>query len=247
MSDAPDPSEPDLENAPPLPPPVRVDGYVFVVTYGRSGSTLIQSLLNTCPGYCIRGENADALGPIAKSWAHVKDNANLANLARNQTVTAPDHPWFGGQSISPRRFGHALARAFVREVLRPPPGTRVLGFKEIRWGAQPGSVATSLRFLRTFFRNPKFIFNTRDHDQVARSAWWAAEPEDEVRARLVAWEEDYAAFLAAHPDLGLRVHYNDYVADHDALRPMFDFLGEGFDADTVARVMARPLTHAKDD
>ena len=32
-----------------------------MVTYGRSGSTLLMGLLNTLPGYLIRGENRDAL------------------------------------------------------------------------------------------------------------------------------------------------------------------------------------------
>ena len=36
-------------------------GYVFVMTYGRSGSTLLMGLLNTIPGYLVRGENDDAL------------------------------------------------------------------------------------------------------------------------------------------------------------------------------------------
>jgi hypothetical protein len=31
--------------------------YVFVVTYGRSGSTLTQGLLNTLPRTLVRGEN----------------------------------------------------------------------------------------------------------------------------------------------------------------------------------------------
>ena len=31
-------------------------GYLFVVTYGRSGSTLLMGLLNSIPGYLIRGE-----------------------------------------------------------------------------------------------------------------------------------------------------------------------------------------------
>ena len=37
------------------------------MTYGRSGSTLVQGLLNSIPGYLIRGENSAALddpGPI---------------------------------------------------------------------------------------------------------------------------------------------------------------------------------------
>lgn len=36
-------------------------GYLFVVTYGRSGSTLVQGLLNSIPGYLIRGENRGVL------------------------------------------------------------------------------------------------------------------------------------------------------------------------------------------
>lgn len=231
-----------------MPDPTRqkIEGYVFVVTYGRSGSTLIQSILNNLPGYCIRGENADILGPMARAWANAKDNTILQYLARDQVQTEPDHPWYGGQSIAPRRLGTALARLFVKDVLRPPPGTRIAGFKEIRWGRAPTALPTTLRFMRAFFPKARFVFNTRDHDQVVRSSWWAAEPEDEVRALLTQWEAGYDSFLAAHPGLGIRVHYNDYIRDPEALRPMFDFLGEGFDADSVARVLAKPLTHAKD-
>ncbi len=31
------------------------------MTYGRSGSTLVQGILDSIPGYLIRGENRDAL------------------------------------------------------------------------------------------------------------------------------------------------------------------------------------------
>jgi hypothetical protein len=33
------------------------------------------------------------------------------------------------------------------------------------------------------------------------------------------------------------VHYNDYIADPSALRPLFDWLGEEFDEDRVRAVM----------
>ena len=36
-------------------------GYIFIVTYGRSGSTLLQGILNSIPGYLVRGENRQAL------------------------------------------------------------------------------------------------------------------------------------------------------------------------------------------
>ena len=35
--------------------------FVFIFTYGRSGSTLLMGLLNSLPHYCIRGENNNLL------------------------------------------------------------------------------------------------------------------------------------------------------------------------------------------
>jgi hypothetical protein len=37
---------------------------IFVVTYGRSGSTLLQGVLNGIPGFLIRGENKDIVGHL---------------------------------------------------------------------------------------------------------------------------------------------------------------------------------------
>lgn len=225
--------------------PLSMDGFVFVVTYGRSGSTLIQSLLNTRPGYCIRGENADALGPLARSWAQVTNNRNLTAMRADGLITPPDDPWYGGEGIDPASYGRELARLYVRDILRPPPGTRMAGNKEIRWGASVALQATILRFLTAYFPRVRFVFNTRNADQVARSAWWADEPEDQVKAQIAAWDAEYDAYVRQNPAQAVRVHYNDYVADHEALRPMFDLLGEDWDPDAVARVMARPLMHAK--
>ena len=37
--------------------------YVFICTYGRSGSTLLQGVLNSIPGYLIRGHGLYTWGP----------------------------------------------------------------------------------------------------------------------------------------------------------------------------------------
>jgi hypothetical protein len=39
----------------------NLKGSVFIVTYGRSGSTLLQSMLQTIPGIHLSGENYGAL------------------------------------------------------------------------------------------------------------------------------------------------------------------------------------------
>ena len=35
--------------------------HVFVMTYGRSGSTLLMGILNSIPGWLLRGENRHAM------------------------------------------------------------------------------------------------------------------------------------------------------------------------------------------
>ena len=41
--------------------PVRDLDHVFVMTYGRSGSTLLMGILNSIPGWLLRGENRHAM------------------------------------------------------------------------------------------------------------------------------------------------------------------------------------------
>ena len=41
---------------------------VFVITYGRSGSTLLQNMFNALPGYVLRGENNNILSSLVQSW-----------------------------------------------------------------------------------------------------------------------------------------------------------------------------------
>lgn len=229
------------------PKPAGIEGHVFVVTYGRSGSTLVQNLLNAIPGYCIRGENNNTLGLMARSWHEVQSNTILNNLARNGVETSPEHPWYGGEKINAKRYGRSLAQVFSREILSPPPGTRVAGFKEIRWANEGTPLPISLNFLAGFLKNSRFIFNTRDHDEVARSGWWATMDPDKVKARLAKAEAAFTQYRTRHPERCLHIHYNDYVSDHTKLKPMFDFLGEPFDLDRVDAVMSRELTHLKED
>ena len=229
------------------PNPVEIEGHVFVVTYGRSGSTLVQNLLNSIPGYCIRGENNNALGPLARSWHNLSGNRVLGNLTRNQVATSAEHPWYGGEQINAGRFGRSLARVFTREILTVPAGTRVTGFKEIRWTDDGASLPQTLNFLRSFFKNSRFIFNTRDHDEVARSGWWATMEPAKVKAKLVAAETAYKQYMARRPENCVHIHYNDYVADHTKLKPMFDLLEEPFDLERVDAVMGRELMHLKTD
>lgn len=209
----------------------REPGYVFVVTYGRSGSTLLMGVLNSIPGYLLRGENWDALHHLYRFHTTLADGSRRWDPARLRQRT---HPFFGAGDFPVRRSLEGIRRLVLDTVLRPREDTRVTGFKEIRWYHE--DVEDYVAWLREVFPGARFVVNTRDHDEVRRSGWWARNPENAdqlpvVEARILALAEGLG-------EAAYRVHYNDYVADPTRLRGLFDWLGEPFDEAAVRKVLA---------
>ena len=87
--------------------------YVFIVSYGRSGSTLVQGVLNSVPGYLIRGENRAA--PFRLYQFHQGITAAGDRFSRKEQLTSRDS-WYG---IDQYKSGEALFR--MRELF---PGAR---------------------------------------------------------------------------------------------------------------------------
>jgi hypothetical protein len=204
--------------------------YVFVVTYGRSGSTLLMGLLNSIPGYLLRGENWDALHHLFLFHRTLEEGSHRWEPARLRQRT---HPFYGAADFPARKSLEGIRRLVVDTVLRPKAGTRVTGFKEIRWYRD--DVEEYVAWLRAVFPGARFVVNTRDHEEVRRSGWWAKHPEHaeqlpEIEARILALADGLGQ--AAY-----RVHYNDYLADPTVLRGLFDWLGEPFDEAAVRAVL----------
>lgn len=218
-------------------------GYVFLVTYGRSGSTLLQNLLNSIPGYCIRGENNNALFHLARSWHALVEAEPMRGMRKAGTPSDQTDPWYGAELTRPDVYGRSLADVFVREVLALPPGTRVGGFKEIRFHLQKPLFRPCMDFIQSFFPRARIVFNTRNHDAVAKSGWWSKMDPTRVARELNEAEAMFAAYLADFPGHSLKVHYDDYNGNPEALRPLYDFLGERFDEAAVRRMLGSRLTH----
>ena len=205
--------------------------YVFVVTYGRSGSTLLQGILSATPGVMIRGENGGVLGHLFAFHRTVTGHRD--RLARPEPL--PDtHPWWGIDGYRDQTALREFRRLLLDTLLRPTGSTRVVGFKEIDWPVE--DLPAVLDFTRAVFPGARFILNTRDLDDVAASKWWAARPD--ARARLETMEQAYVDAISGLGDAAYRVHYDDYVADPAALRGLFEWLGLTFDEERVRAVMA---------
>jgi hypothetical protein len=113
--------------------------YVFVVTYGRSGSTLVQGILNSIPGYLIRGENRQALrhlyafDQVASKERRVQRRKQRARGVKPGSSEATS-ALFGMDNYPHAATLRMTRKLAVETLLRPEADTRVAGFKEIEWG-----------------------------------------------------------------------------------------------------------------
>jgi hypothetical protein len=206
--------------------------YVLIVTYGRSGSTLLMSMLNMIPGYRIQGENYNALHRLFQADAAVRK-------AYRTGLGDPRHrlqqsPWYGIVRARPHRFREDLVESFVNHVLRPEPGDRVLGFKEIRYTTSDvPDLDGYLAFVRQALPGCKVIFNHRDPASVAQSSWWALNEgsQEKIEAadkRMLAIPADGRHFHFFYDQIDDSLHH---------VRELFAFLGEKLDERRVRQLI----------
>ena len=218
------------------PPPA---GHVFIVTYGRTGSTLLQKLLDAIPGYYVAGENHDSLRGVFEAWR----NASILKVKYGWGHQASDHPWHGAHAADPDGYARAMVAAFVAHILRPPRGSRVIGFKEIRY--LTGDLRDYLLFIDRFMAPAKFVINTRSVDAVARSAWWKDADKAQLAADIARFEAITSALAAEFPDRFTVIDYAEWTRDPEALRPVYAMLGARFDAAAIAATLSVRLEHMR--
>jgi hypothetical protein len=212
---------------PKLPQP---RSYVFIFTYGRSGSTLLMGLVNSLPGYCIRGENNNALHALFAFYSRLVD----APVGTRSNAESPTHPWFGMQRLDFDQIQAEVRRLFVDTVLRPEPEHTTIGFKEIRFSREEvPEFEPYLEFIRQTFPPSKFIFNHRDLAAVAASGWWRNVPD--AAERLAFMEARFNAVPAS--DSVYHFSYDALVEDHGAAKGLMAFLEQPYEPETVRRLL----------
>lgn len=232
------------------------DGYVFVVTYGRSGSTLTQNLLNAIPGYVIRGENGNLTHFLGKA-IDIVGNDDMYRWRREDLAKPRDQmrpylrpilgrpfdPWAGAERVDPQGFALALMDVFVKQVLRPPRTCRVSGFKEIRFHEDPAFFDRHMDLLRTAFPRARLLFQRRNLADVARSGWWRHQPQAQVMARLGQADRMFETYARNHPESCRLLDYEGLISGPGYIRGLYDFLGEQMDPEAVQKVLDQTLRH----
>lgn len=218
-------------------PQGRPERFVFIVTYGRTGSTVLQKLLNTMPGVYVAGENHGMMRGMFDAWR----NAVVLHDRYGHGHQAVDDPWYGALAADPDAFAAGLREVFLATILKPPRGSRIIGFKEIRYLAP--DLGEQLEFMAQHFAPAAFVFNRRAVADVSKSGWWKDADHDKLTAEVARFDAITAAFAAAHPDVCVQLDYDKWRSDPEALRPVHDLLGAPFDAGAVADVLKVRLLH----
>ncbi|MDJ0553843.1 MAG: sulfotransferase [Microcoleaceae cyanobacterium MO_207.B10] len=200
---------------------------ILIVTYGRSGSTLLQGILNNIDGVLVRGENNNFIYGLYEAYK------KLIDVSSHKDTSQPNHSWYGGGEIDLELFLNDC-REMVRNVLlansNDDKNVLCYGFKEIRYFEvyqQTKDITDYLNFLGKIFPKPAFIFNTRNLDDVLKSGWWA-KMNTESRTRLIELEIAFQAYIETHQTNSFMVSYEDVVCQLNNFKLLFDFLGAAY-------------------
>jgi hypothetical protein len=218
--------------------------YLTVVTYGRTGSTALQSALNALPGVLVRGENYGAFRGLHDYVQALAETADRHHSGR------PGHPWFGSARLELGDVLTSLRAHVLQTVLRPSPGTAWVGFKEVRY--EPGhfpeydGLLQYLLFLDLLFPGIRFIVNVREPESAAQSGWWPEHGDAEgvlsvTRDRLVRAVEDLSAVLGR--DRVVLLDYDTWTADPSVVLQACERLGLPRDDTALLDALATRRDH----
>lgn len=227
-------------------PSIEKYRFVFILTYGRSGSTILMRLMNSDPKFRISGENFAALTFLFQSINSVQSTKKRFGF--DQKFQNPNSAWYGASDIDVENFVQTLIRSFVYDVLKPNQSTEVLGFKEIRY--LPKHIADNdfdkfCEFLLERFPNSLLIFNQRPWWEVARSGWFRRWWPLRVRSMILQSDARFQRVAARHEKHCMIFQYRDLQRNPQKVRDLIKFVGADISDEEVNSVLSKRLLHVK--
>jgi hypothetical protein len=210
--------------------------FLILLGVGRSGTTIIQTLLNSIPGYRINGENGGVLWPLLRSTERLKKT-----LGENSgwPSYSPSDPWYGLHQVGLQEYRREVGRVFIQQILRPGEGDRVVGFKDIRF---PGRDLTeTLEELIEVFPSARVIANFRKSRDIATSGWWVSVADAEEQINRL--QSELARAADAIGERCHQIYYEEFHASREPQARLFQWLGEKYSPAAASGLLSKRLLH----
>lgn len=216
---------------------------ILIITYGRSGSTLLQGILNANSHCIIRGENYNFCYHLFKAYKSI-------GYSQAFNGELPTSPWYGNDCFKERIFLSQIKNLMYKFIVgnvyeKNNQKVNCYGFKEIRYSNQDigDDFDEYLEFLRKIFPNVAFIFNTRNLKDVTKSGWWSKQKSEDVIALLKSVENNFNKYIKKNPQFSFHITYEDIINKSNKLEDLFDFIGMQFNLNVVEQVLKTPHSY----
>jgi hypothetical protein len=217
-----------------------------IVTFGRSGSTALQSALNAHPDVLIRGENYNALSGLWNYWGSLVDSSSRHHSGK------PNSPWFGTAKLDPEMAREDLTNHVYRTLLRPKASTLWAGFKEVRYEVAyfptAAALCSYLLFLQELLPGLSFLINTRNPQSAARSGWWQQHPNAQTMLQQtndIFLSTSHALTNMLGDQRVQLIDYDSWRLNHDLLVESLKTLGFPVDRGIIEQSLSTVLTHGQ--
>lgn len=196
---------------------------LFIFGQPRSGSTMLQRILNTHPKVLLTGEHLGILDGIATSFFRLANDRESNDFLHrdSQTLETLRNPNYFIAKLSglSRQYMEDQYREFLARLCNPMAFQGRWGIKEIRYLS---SNCLVVDFILKMFPQAKFLFTVRDPvtqiQSVLSAKWWHLSYE----AAVDQWLEQYQAALAykdIYPENIMIISYEKFL---EAPQPVLD-------------------------
>jgi Sulfotransferase family len=216
--------------------------FVFVVSGGRSGSTLVQGLLNALPGTLVRGENSFYILPIFRAYRGTQTFQRKYGRSAAEATSA----FYGLHEIDLGDFVRSTRRLALRQLFATvdPRTVKVLGFKEVRWEhIRPNETEAFFDFFEKVFPNALYVLNERDPQKAVRSGQWLRTDEKTALKALARVHEVQRYLRESRRERTYDTRFEVITGDDDAVRDqaltgLAEFVVGSCDDELLARLHA---------
>ncbi len=199
---------------------------ILIITCGRSGSTLLQGILNSHEEVLVRGENYNFCFHLFQGYAALK------KTKKEIPQLLPKEPFFGNSNIDEdfyiARSAETVKRILLSDQIKNDK-IKAFGFKEIRYEGVLDYLPEYLEFLKLIFPNPVFVFNTRNKEAVVKSRlsvrWIKEKDFQRSMDSLTRVESIFAEYIKNNPTNSFHITYEEVITKSDKLQKLHSFIG----------------------